>query len=83
MQVKTFPPGEPQLRFHDLRHTAGVLLFLSGLAAPDVQAILGHSSLAVTQRYANTAAEAAQRGAVKLSDFFRLHGLDSGEGVTA
>jgi Phage integrase family len=44
-----FPADERQLHWHDLRHTAAVMLFRSGVSAPDVQAILGHSSLAVTQ----------------------------------
>ena len=68
-QVKTFPPGEEPLHWHDLRHTAAVNFFRAGLSAPDVQAILGHSSLAVTQLYADTRNEAAQRGAVALSAF--------------
>lgn len=68
--VKQFPPGEAALHWHDLRHTAAVMLFHAGLAAPDVQAILGHSSLAVTQMYANTRNDAAKRGAVALSEFY-------------
>lgn len=82
-QVKVFPPDEPPLRFHDLRHTLGTMLFIAGVSAPDVQAILGHSSLAVTQRYANTAADAARRASGFMSEFFRAHALDGGEGVTA
>ena len=46
--VKTFGPGERALHWHDLRHTAAVFFFDAGLPAPDVQAILGHSSLLVT-----------------------------------
>lgn len=65
-QVKTFAPGEPSLHWHDLRHTAAVALFNAGLSAPDVQAILGHSSLLVTQLYADT----ARRGAVALSTYW-------------
>ncbi|MCU1560576.1 tyrosine-type recombinase/integrase, partial [Mycetocola sp.] len=52
--------GRPDLRIHDLRHTAAVLLFDAGLAAPDVQAILGHSSLLVTQMCADTRRLAAK-----------------------
>jgi hypothetical protein len=33
-------------------------------------AILGHSSLQVTQRYANTRADAARRGAAMLSNYY-------------
>lgn len=82
--IKAFPPGEPPLHWHDLRHTAAVMLFRAGLSAPDVQAILGHSTLAVTQLYANTRNEAAQRGAVALSEFYapKSRGqLEGGEGA--
>jgi len=69
--VKAFPPDEAQLHWHDLRHTAAVMLFRAGLSAPDVQAILGHSSLAVTQLYANTRNDAARRGAQALTEFYK------------
>jgi len=38
--IKQFPSDEEQLHWHDLRHTAAVMLFRAGLSAPDVQAIL-------------------------------------------
>jgi integrase len=65
-QVKTFPPGENPLHWHDLRHTAAVALFKAGVSAPDVQAILGHSSLQVTQLYADASggSQAGCSGAV-------------------
>ncbi|WP_210507708.1 site-specific integrase [Naasia sp. SYSU D00057] len=69
-QVKTFAPGEPPLHWHDLRHTAAVFFFRAGLPAPDVQALLGHSTLLVTQMYADTRREAARRGGPLLSNFF-------------
>lgn len=69
-QVKTFAPGELSLHWHDLRHTAAVALFQAGVSAPDVQAILGHSSLLVTQLYADTRADAARRGAAALSKYW-------------
>jgi integrase len=79
--IKTFAPGEPPLHWHDLRHTAAVMLFRVGVAAPDVQAILGHSSLAVTQMYANTRDDAAERGSAALSAYFAqsLGQLEGGE----
>lgn len=64
--VKKFPDGQEQLRFHDLRHTYAVRSFEYGIPAPDVQSNLGHSSLAVTQIYANTRADAAKRSAALL-----------------
>ncbi|TAM66858.1 MAG: hypothetical protein EPN48_14305 [Microbacteriaceae bacterium] len=69
-RVKTFAPGELPLHWHDLRHTAAVALFNAGVSAPDVQAILGHSSLLVTQLYADTRADAAKRGAAALSAYW-------------
>ncbi|MFV4912178.1 site-specific integrase [Microbacterium lacticum] len=69
-QVKVFPPGEPGLRFHDLRHTTAGLLFDAGVSAPDVQAVLGHSSLQVTQRYARARADVATRAADSLTALF-------------
>ncbi|MET1044905.1 MAG: tyrosine-type recombinase/integrase [Microbacteriaceae bacterium] len=68
--VKTFPPGEDPLHWHDLRHTAAVTLFRASVSAPDVQAILGHSSLAVTQLCADTRSDAAKRGSAALSAFY-------------
>lgn len=37
--------GRPELRIQDLRHTFATILFDAGASAPDVQAVLGHSSL--------------------------------------
>lgn len=68
--VKSFAPGEPELHWHDLRHTAAVFFFDAGLPAPDVQALLGHSSLMVTQLYADTRRLAARRSVGPLSAFF-------------
>lgn len=36
-------------RFHDLRHTAATLLLAQGVPLPEIQDILGHSSIAVTK----------------------------------
>lgn len=68
--IKRFPPGEPALHWHDLRHTALTNLALGGLVMPDLMAVAGHSSLQVTQRYLNTKADAAQRAASIQSDFY-------------
>ncbi|GAB3574597.1 hypothetical protein GCM10027406_04860 [Leifsonia lichenia] len=69
-QVKTAASDELPLHWHDLRDTAAVFLFDAGLPAPDVQAILGHSSLLVTQLYADTRHLAARRGVEPLSRFY-------------
>jgi integrase len=82
-QVKTFAPGEPPLHWHDLRHTALTLMFRAGLSAPDVQAVAGHSTLQVTQRYADTRRDAARRATQTLSAFFAPLGLSAAEGGEA
>ena len=78
--VKDFPPDEEALHWHDLRHTAAVVLFQAGVSAPDVQAILGHSSLAVTQMYANTRNDAAKRGTTALSAYWGSQSVGHLEG---
>ncbi|WP_167470110.1 tyrosine-type recombinase/integrase [Vreelandella andesensis] len=45
--------GRPDLRFHDLRHTYASILANAGETMTTVQALLGHSSLTVTSRYAH------------------------------
>jgi integrase len=43
------------VHFHTLRHTAASWLVMRGVPLPIVQSILGHSDIAVTQRYAHLA----------------------------
>ena len=80
MLSKTFGPGEAALHWHDLRHTAAVFFFEAGLSAPDVQAILGHSSLLVTQLYADTRRLAARRAVPAMSQFFNSQSRGQLEG---
>ncbi|HKU11702.1 MAG TPA: site-specific integrase [Sinomonas sp.] len=53
--------SRPDLRVHDLRHTFATILFDAGASAPDVQAVLGHSSLQVTERYSRAREGVARR----------------------
>ena len=52
------------VRVHDLRHTFASLLINKGVSIYEVQKLLGHSSIQMTQRYAhlspNTLAERAE-----------------------
>jgi integrase len=47
--------GLPEVRFHDLRHTAASWLVNAGVDLYAVGAILGHTAPATTQRYAHLA----------------------------
>ena len=50
--------GLPEgVHFHSLRHTCASWLVMRGVPLVVVQAVLGHSSVAVTQRYAHLAPE--------------------------
>jgi integrase len=40
--------GLPALRWHDLRHSAGSLLYEQGVDLPTIKEILGHSRIAIT-----------------------------------
>lgn len=57
-------------RIHDLRHTLATLLFDGGTSANDVQAIMGHSTLQMTERYSRARSDAARRGAERLDSLF-------------
>ncbi len=49
--------GVPDLRFHDLRHTAATLMVTGGTDLVTVKEILGHSSIEMTMRYAHPTPE--------------------------
>ncbi len=61
--------GITGFRFHDLRHTAASHLVMRGASLKDVQEVLGHTTLAMTTRYA-APEPGASAGAVE-----RLEGL--------
>ncbi|MCT1873623.1 tyrosine-type recombinase/integrase [Brevibacterium luteolum] len=60
----------PDLRVHDLRYTFATILFDAGASAPDVQAVLGHSSLQVTERYSRAREGVARRAGSVLDRLF-------------
>lgn len=58
------------LRIHDLRHTLATLLFDAGASANDVQAVLGHSSMQMTERYSRSRSDVAKRAAAAIDSLF-------------
>jgi len=49
--------GLPEVRMHDLRHSAASFLINSGCSIYSIASILGHSQLKTTQRYAHLSQE--------------------------
>lgn len=54
-------------RFHSLRHLFATELFRRGVAAPVVQALCGHGSLSVTQRYAHAVSDDLRAAIARLA----------------
>lgn len=63
--------GLPEMRFHDLRHSAATILLKMNVNPKQVQELLGHSSIVITMdRYSHVLPD-MQRGVMeKLDDFF-------------
>jgi integrase len=59
--------GLPELRLHDLRHSYASFLVNDGRTLYEVQAILGHSSSKVTERYAHLSTKTLQEAAASAS----------------
>jgi integrase len=61
--------GLPDVRFHDLRHTAATRLIQAHLQLAEVGRVLGHTQPNTTYRYVNANVETARRAADALSSF--------------
>ena len=59
--------GLPHLRLHDLRHSFASFLVNDGRTLYEVQAILGHSSSRVTERYCSLSSRTLQSAAASAS----------------
>jgi integrase len=62
--------GLPPLRPHDLRHTASTLLASRGVPPKDIQTLLGHASLSMTEYYTHETAEGRERVAAAMEELF-------------
>jgi integrase len=65
----------PDIRFHDLRHTAATRLVAAHLPLPEVGRVLGHTQANTTYRYVNANIETTRRAAAAL-DAFNSEGLE-------
>lgn len=61
--------GLADVRMHDLRHSFASFLINSGCSLYEVQKILGHASVAMTQRYSHLASDSLLRAASKAERF--------------
>lgn len=61
--------GLPDIRFHDIRHTAATRLIQGGMSLAEVGRILGHTQPQTTYRYVNANTETARRAADVLAAF--------------
>ena len=68
--------GLTGFRFHDLRHTCGSWLMQSGVPAGHIAAVLGHSTVRMTERYAHVAPENAEAAVAKLDAVPKIYPLD-------
>jgi integrase len=60
--------GVPDLRFHDLRHTAATLMVQGGIDLVTVRDILGHANIRMTVKYAHSTPESMVRAVNVLAD---------------
>jgi len=61
--------GLPDVRFHDLRHTAATRLVQGHIPLSEVGRVLGHTQPQTTYRYVNANVETARRAADALATF--------------
>ena len=75
-KIKTYlvKAGYGDYRLHDLRHTAGSLLAISGATQRDIKDLLGHTDIRTTDRYIHQGDERLKGVVVKLDEAVRRKG---------
>jgi integrase len=69
--------GLPQIRFHDLRHSAATIMLSMGVHPKVVQELLGHSSISMTlDTYSHMLPSMQQEAMDKLNGLFDRDGLN-------
>ncbi len=64
--------GLPDMRFHDLRHSAATILLVAGVHPKVVQERLGHSTIAMTMDiYSHVLPSMQREVANKIDDMFK------------
>jgi integrase len=58
--------GLGHVRLHDLRHTTVDMLYAAGVSEPDIQAIVGHSTVAMTRSYKSPATRERLAGSMRM-----------------
>jgi site-specific recombinase XerD len=70
--------GIEGLRVHDLRHSFATFAVMSGASLYDVQKLLGHSDIGMTQRYAHMVDDNLQRATDNVSQVIEDAGAETG-----
>jgi len=60
----------PKIRFHDVRHTAGTLLYVQGADALIIKAVLGHTQLRTTDRYTHVPVNVTKQAVNRLDALY-------------
>lgn len=60
----------PKIRFHDVRHTAGTLLYVQGADAFVIKQVLGHTQLRTTDRYTHIPISVTQQAVDRLDALY-------------
>lgn len=70
-------------RVHDLRHSACTFLIAMGIPLPTVQAIMGHSTLVMTERYTHVQSAMLDDAKARMAAFFAGLGTSMGTSMGA